>query len=110
MLELITFILATCGLTFITNKSKLFAQIRIYISDRYSKTHNKKLLYKKQSKMIFIWEWLENIFSCGMCMSIYTGTICVAVMLFLPAWVLYPFCATTAITIIFQYYDKQNKK
>ena len=106
MTELIIFLLATTGLTFITNKSTIFKPLRTWVSENYIERVNKKLIDKEKFRLLFMWAWAEGILNCGMCMSVYTGTICALVIYFGYTIFLFPFCATTIVTLIFQYYDK----
>jgi hypothetical protein len=106
MITLIVFLLASVGVTFIANKSKLFLPIRVFISDNYAKSSNKK----SKGRFLFMWKWLESILSCPMCFAPYAGIICILSVIYLPIWVLYPFSAVPVVTLIIQYYEKQNKK
>lgn len=112
MTELIIFLLATTGLTFITNKSTLFKPLRGWITTKCVDGGNARLIYNKKSMTLWFWMWAEGVLACGMCASIYTGAICASVIYFIPQYIsiLFPFCATTVITLIFQRYDTLNRK
>ncbi len=112
----IVFLLATTGLVFITNKSKLFQPVRSVITNKYVNIENRRLMNNsKMSFKVLFWWWLSEIFSCYMCMSFYMGSI-VSVLcyfsIYIP-WIIYiilPFASTPVVCIVVQHWTKAEKK
>jgi len=109
--NLIIFFLATTGLTFIFNKSKLFSSFRDWVKARYTDCLN------KQNKSIAckFWWWLNSIFECYMCMSVYTGIIVMGLIwlsLYFEwvIWVTYPFAGVPVVSLIIQHWDGVKRK
>lgn len=62
------FVLAVAGLTLIVVKSKLFAKPRTYFTLRYEKQ-------KKAKKNVKVWWFMDSIFNCYMCFSLWAGLL-----------------------------------
>ncbi len=112
----IIFLLATTGLTFITNKSKLFQPVREWVTQHYIVRSNKRLAGSKDYAIsIFFWWWAAEVLSCYMCASMYTGSI-MAILSYLSIslpWIiylLYPFASVPVVCIVIQYWTKTEKK
>lgn len=109
MTTLIIFLLASTGLTLIVTKSLLFKPVRAYVTEKYVDAEN------ENKKSVLIWHFWDNILNCPMCFSVYGGSIC-SLIVYLSTiypyliWILYPFCATPVVTLIIQYYSKENRQ
>jgi len=109
------FLLATTGLTFITNRSKVFQPVREWVKDQYVKKENDRLMHDKKSWIIPILWWANEVLGCYMCASMYTGTL-MAIVAYLSTifpyvvYVMYPFASVPIVTIIIQYYVKTERK
>ncbi len=64
---MINFILAVAGLTLIVTKSKIFKKPRTYFTLLYEK--------KKKTKMAFAYSFVDSIFNCYMCFSLWGGLL-----------------------------------
>src|SRR5690242_20647552 len=107
----ILFLLATTGLTFITNRSKLLAPFRELITKQYVKRENARLIDHKKVYDILFWWWLNEIFTCYMCMCMYTGSLMAFLSylsLSLPriVYVMYPFASIPVACIVIQHWIK----
>jgi len=112
--KILIYFLSVTGITLILCKSKLFTPLRSWISVRYMSVTNKRLIEKKPSATESFWWWLNSIFECEICMSIYIGIIC-AVVIYLSLylhWIiyfLYPFAASPIVGIIIRLWQKLAK-
>lgn len=109
MTTLITFLLATTGLTFIATKSLLFKGIRVYVSQKYADFSN------EEKFGLGFWRFLTNVITCPMCFSVYAGAFCAIIIYFSQSYpnsiyILYPFCGTAVATLIVQHYSKMEKQ
>lgn len=92
--NLIIFILATAGLVWILNKSKLFKGWREFLS-----------LKVKASKNI-LWWFLDSIHSCSGCMGVWAGLIVYVLIKFNIEIVLYAFIASICSVFIISLWQK----
>lgn len=111
LINLLIFFMATTGLTLILTKSKLFSATRKNIATQRAASFNKKATGLKTK----FWWWLDSIFECYMCMSVYTGIIVTGIIwlsLYFPwaIWTLYPFAGVPVASVIIQHWEKINRK
>lgn len=111
----VIFLLATTGLTLITNRSKLFQPVREWITKQYVGRENDRLMAQKKAYTVLFWWWLHEISTCYMCASIYTGSV-MAVLSYLSlslpwlTYVLFVFASVPVATLIIQHWVKTEKK
>lgn len=111
----VIFLLATAGLTFITNRSKLFQPVREWITKKYVEKENTRLMAGRKPYTTLFWWWAHEVSTCYMCASVYTGSI-MAILSYLSlslSWILYiqyVFSSVSVVTIIIQHYVKTEKR
>ncbi len=112
----IIFLLSTTGLTFITNRSKLFQPLREWITQQYIIRENERLGGSKKYRFsIHIFWWMAEVSGCYMCASMYTGSL-MAIISYLSVslpwviYVMYPFASVPVVCIVIQYWIKTEKK
>ena len=115
-MNFLIFILATTGLTMICVKGKIFTRLRSWITNQYTQKENFRLMKDSTNKTPYrgFWKWQSDIWGCGMCFSMYAGTVCAGAVFLMEhyEWIkyfLYPLCAVPIVAFAVKFWEKLNK-